>query len=342
MYSLSVKSQIYLLIVLYMYNSQYTYTFPKLVIINHFFMKKLKILVLLKKINKGLFFNKIMVLHLNLLICVIIGVVLLIFKNHTNKLLFSNLTLTVILNILGIYWSIHENLWGGAWDWNLVEVSILLITVCLVLFAHIKSYTNIMFYLFLIMVVIYVIYNHIPIVLNVHNFANNKINKYNLLLVVTVIIVVHNQLQLLIPTIIFIFWFIQFNKINNHHLLLKYVINTVVVYYTIMKHNVNFIWFASPLFSIIKVFIGLLRYPIQFLIKNIHTNLIYTLTYIIFYQGSYIMVKNTTPVFYVYNNINKGGFITSENYNLFKKQLQPVFSVFNIYSTGSVYAYTDF
>ncbi len=116
-------------------------------------------------------FNKIASVHIIAYLLVLINI-----SNINNrKQHYVKITFLLLFTLLlGIFWSSLEVLWGGLWNWNLVEMAILLIFILSLLMTHQNSIKYFNVINLLLIISIFFLFNRITTSLNIHNFTNNK------------------------------------------------------------------------------------------------------------------------------------------------------------------------
>lgn len=292
-------------------------------------LKKISIFVLKKKINKSLFFTKIMILHITVL-----GVLICWLAFRLNLIcLFAipiNIQFILILfNFLGIYWSTQENLWGGAWDWNLIEVSILVVIVYIIFYLHNKNNFIYNEQLIVIVFIMYLIYNHLPIILNIHSFTNNKLTKYTFIFSLFLISSFYIKQLNSVTILLFIIWVLQIFKIQNPNTLIKLIITTLILYILICYIKINIIWTGILLFYINITFtlIPTKKSPGYSFLSIIHNWIVYITIIIIFYQGTWYVPKYQPLLNYNKINVKNTQFISTNQFFVKKHQLNLVTNV---------------
>lgn len=98
------------------------------------------------------------------------------YKNFYDKIIFF-----LLIVILGSYWSSQEVLWGGYWNWDLVEVSILLLFLYSFFKIHVKKKKQIfnIYFLknFIFWLFIFFFSSKLEFSSSVHAFVNNNLSK---------------------------------------------------------------------------------------------------------------------------------------------------------------------
>ena len=138
---------------------------------------------------------------------------------NTNMLYYSTVSLKIKYNkillliagsslVLGSWWSAQEVLWGGWWNWDLVETSLLFIFIGAVIFVHgnrkpftIFKFTKTIIF-FTISFVVFSWTNHTPLVTSVHSFVSG-----NGIFVTPV--------QIIVPSIFIVLLFLKKNSLTN-------------------------------------------------------------------------------------------------------------------------------
>lgn len=106
MMGLLPKNQIFLIGIIYSLRKTYT----PAILLSITQLKKVKLFVLKKKINTGLFFSKIMLNHITVFSLITILLTILPKPITTYKSILSLQLSLILFNVLGIYWSSQENL----------------------------------------------------------------------------------------------------------------------------------------------------------------------------------------------------------------------------------------
>ena len=274
--------------------------FVKLAIVLN--QKKIKVILVQQKINVGLFFNKVMASHISTItfLLALIAVTPKPEFNYRNSVRLQQMLIT--FNILGIYWSLQENLWGGAWDWNFIEVSIVIITCYQLLFVHKKKTLLYREMTLSTTLIIYVLYNHTPFVLGVHSFTNNKLTKYCPVLIISVIAVKAIKLKNYYITLILFLWVSQVVRFERVNHIVRTTINGSLVYRCLVSGGLNVIWALS--YKTLTPLI-LLTYKSNkknnLLLYHWHTKISHLILTVVAYQGSY---SHGTPNKYLEINLS--------------------------------------
>ena len=126
-------------------------------------------------------------------------------KIKYNKLLLLVVGMSLIL---GSWWSAQEVLWGGWWNWDLVETSLLFIFIGALIFVHgnkkpftLFNFTKIIVF-FIVSFIVFSWTNHTPLVTSVHSFVSG-----NGMFVTPV--------QIIIPSVFTILLFVKKNSLAN-------------------------------------------------------------------------------------------------------------------------------
>lgn len=263
--------------------------------------RKIKIFLVKQKFNVGLFFNKVMLVHITSLVTLIIilGVLPGILSSYRSLIWIQSLLIS--FNILGVYWSTQENLWGGAWDWNFIEMGVTVVTLYLLVFLHKKTTTLYTENMIIVSTGIYLIYNHIPVILSVHNFTSNKFTKYTTLLLVLGVSTRIKGVGVYYTTGIFLLWFVQFTKLEVPNIWVKLWFSTTLLYYLVHVVKSHNNWFTNYLPILITVFTSFKGPKNNILLSSVHRNTQLLLLLIIFYQGSYNV---QTGAYYLQNQLS--------------------------------------
>lgn len=301
--------------------------------------KKIKIFLTQQKFNKGLFFNKIMVLHISNLTLIIL---LYIFIPKISTSYYSIMVLQqtlICFNILGIYWSMQENLWGGAWDWNFIEISLTLITIYFLLFIH-KKKQNLYYELIIYLIFfIYLLYNHLPVILSIHNFTSNKLTKYTTLLLIPLVLRQVISYKNYYVTIIIFLWFIQFTKFESPNIVVKLVFSSLIFYWVLYRTYGNWIWVTNYIFITITLFLQLYSKNRKLLLLvTIHKTVQSALLLIIFYQGSYIPIHNLNNIAVKVSNIKITQVAITDIFQNKKKQFQMIVNTGASFKNNQIYS----
>lgn len=298
-FSLTTKFQLLIIITLFI-------IFNNLIWPVVIYLNKIKIFIVLKKINFNLIFNKIILPHTFTFLLTIIN--FLIFKKLSINNNIKKIIYLLIFNLLGMYWSLQENLWGGLWNWNLIELNLLILIIINILVLHKNKYYLYLINFILIYIYIYLYYNHIPVILNVHNFTENKLNKYTLIyLVIPLLNLLFFKNNLLIYILTFI-WIIQFSQISKTELILIYLLLTIFIYYNlilIIKKKWTLININLIIFFILKLNI---KYNYKYLWQSWIHIIILTLTFfLILYQTNYTLTNENNifinKIYKIKNNV---------------------------------------
>lgn len=313
LFTLTIKTQFLLVYLINLYKKS---SISLYLLINQ--LKKINMFIVKKKLNTGLFFNKIMLPHITTFNCIIIGLILML-NIRAYSTLISLQLIFILFNSLGIYWSIQENLWGGAWDWNLIEIGILVIITYNLILIHQKKIHLYTKHILILQLLIYLYYNHIPVILNIHSFTFNKLTKYNLILILLPLIIYLRTIWFNFTTIvILLIWIYQFFKLSNPNLLIKYTINTYLIYYTIYTKSINIVISGNLIFLIVQFINTVLIKQKSNFLNMLHKLLFSLYLIIILYQCTYSVNAMVLKYNLLLNNIKLNSFVTSKN-NYFKK-----------------------
>ena len=229
--------------------------------------KPLKIVFFKINFNKALLFNKIAIVHifyytLGLILWILVFVL-------PSKLIFffSSLHILFII-ILGIVWSSQEVLWEGFWNWNLIEISILIFNLFLILTLHKKLLIREKTLIILVSVFIYLYFNHYPLKISIHNFTNNKYLKITNWFITPLLIILYYNKKTILYWIIFTMWYLQIIKLLSTQTL--FYKSFFLTYFLILHINFSYLFF----------------------IWNIHLILIQTIFWIVVFLYNKIFIKH--------------------------------------------------
>ncbi len=248
------------------------------------------------------------------------------FFKKRNK--YFNLKYLVITFFLGSYWAGQELLWGGFWNWDLVELTLFLLVFNSILGFHfffIKYTfykTNYYFFKnFLFVIWLYFIINRSPLIISQHLFSASfffSIDRlfylivYSFLVFCIVIYLVKqkkNKLFLFfwlmilcfyIMFFIFVYWNYFFsNSLFLNKIFFKLILLFVIVYFLLHSNN-SLLYFIFSGFSFIIIYsVGLKYWPSfkKFVTKTSH--FAYQLILIFFF----FFFVSSTGIFEIQNNI---------------------------------------
>lgn len=274
----------------------------------------LKFKIFIKLFNKALLYNKIAPYHIIVFLSIIYSFILNNTKKNKLNLL---LVLTSITLLLGSIWSIQEVLWGGLWNWNLVELTLLLFFLLLVIISHNKVQCFNLPNLIIIVVSVYLYFNHIPLSLSNHNFVNNKFHKTNIFLILILFLFFFkNSSYMYIITIMWLtptFVILLLFKESDYLSILKYLTLSSILIYSSFKIKFNLIWISlfNVFFLVIYKIINYNKLYLNIYIQLIHYNLVYLITLFIVVQHNYYLIyttktfTNIKPTFYSIKHIIK-------------------------------------
>ena len=149
-------------------------------------------------IKKDLFFNKIFFLHIFFL-----------FLAFSNILSLICINFVYILLILGCFWSYNEILWNGYWNWNFIEYFNLIFFIFFLVICH-KNNCLLKYNLIGAVILFFIVINHYPLIISVHNFINNNLLNYSVFLVL-IFFFVKNHVYNLLMLLYSMFYFYNFN-----------------------------------------------------------------------------------------------------------------------------------
>lgn len=233
--------------------------------------------------------NKLALLH-PMCILTSLSFVLYCFFSNTNYFITLKKTTTIfglLISIfsvtLGSYWSSQEVLWGGWWNWDVVETSLLFLVLLLFLQNHKKVFIlkNENFSLFFITsittLLIFLFSNHTPIVSSIHSFVSSSMSSTS-------------------PTTLLLSVFCVFFYLNK--LKSVYLVYLIFLYYLFFIQSIYSFFFdisLSTKFFITKYFLV----PIFILISSIYCNCFYICIIII--NSYYVaMASPITAVIYFF------------------------------------------
>lgn len=215
-----------------------------------------KLYIFTKGINKSLFYNKLAPYH------IVIYVVTLIITLRGLKKYNLNIFLAVpgwVALTLGGLWSVQEVLWGGIWNWNLIEITILYIVVSLSLLYHYGKLTLYVPKLLTFLIIMFFYFNHVPLTLSVHNFVNNKYTKVSCILTVTMLVFILNfstyYLQWLIITLWSMSYLMSFLSLNSVSVYIVLETLTVLTIFNLLLKNYRIWMLLLALTNLVSYFI---------------------------------------------------------------------------------------
>lgn len=287
-------------------------------------LKKTFFVILKKNTIISLVWNKIFQLHVSFYI---ICLYRLIFLSNNTK--FLNLLIFTTL-FLGSLWSFQEIMWGAFWNWNLIEVTILIFFISIFFLSHVKkNYYWINKYI-LLLIGTYLYFNHLPLKLSIHNFVNNKLIKTYFIFIVSVFFIFN---CVFVYKILVVLWCtpIIYLFINVNSLIL-----TKIVILTFLLFIFNFKFFILNLVLSFNFIISLLVLFFYYVfklkhVKNIsHYYLIVSVYFIIIIQYYYtvFLIQKYNVLYF-----NKNEIILYKNQNLFNKN--KIKSKLNIFYTNT-------
>lgn len=291
------------------------------------FLKKIPIIIFFKKINKILLFNKIAVVHILLYSLVLIQFYLF---NYKSSIYFYKLqNKLVILCVLGILWSNSEVLWGGFWNWNITELSLLFVIIIIIFSFHYKTVTYSKSLNTLIIFFIYFLYNRLLLVLNIHSFTNNKYLKVSYIFIIIPIylfIRFKNKIIILFLMIIWLIQIIQFNILVTK----IYKLILIYLYLYILYYNINtsviiqlntIFGITSILSSFYKSTVSRFKNNNSYIVIKIHLLILLFLLLLLIQQTYYIISQIDYKSSYINIITGKSKFIFDGKYLVNRKIL---------------------
>ncbi len=127
---------------------------------------------------------------------------------------------------LGSYWSSNELLWNGFWNWDFVELTLLLLVLICIMFSHAFSINkNLIFFFFLkymfYVLFLYFLINRTNLIQSQHSFSASFVYNINTFYIKSIFICVYT---------LFIIFFIKQNTINRYSFFLPL---PVIIFFTI-------------------------------------------------------------------------------------------------------------
>lgn len=232
--------------------------------------------------------------------------------------------------ILGGYWSSQEFNWGGWWNWDSLEMGILLILLIISLLAHLKFNKYINFYflqLTILLVINYWMLNKLGLTISIHSFIKNP-NIYKYLYILLICISWFNiGLNNLINFILIFYITNMFLSVYTLKLLTLYIV-VATNYYWFFKKKI-YLFTHNLIYTIIYCFIGINIFNITYY-KNKKLNF-----YWINLNFTQSLAQINVKQFYIngLNNLYKEFFFYKfHNYN--NLTINWFFSLKNIFSSS--------
>lgn len=292
------------------------------------FYKKILIYIKIVSINKFLLYNKLAIIHINCYLITLIYCINYLINFGKFKYTLTATYWIIITFFLGILWSSQEILWGGFWNWNLIELSILFILILFINFVHSKQLITNLINLVIVMIYIYIYYNHVPLILSIHNFTNNPYLKTSYMFLLPLILYIMLYTTKLYLIIVFLIWCVQILvDTSNVMIVYKFIILSLIFYISINMHIFWVFIFSNYLFINIFIlkYIKILSTDYKFgcnLINRIYHQIIFLSAIgVIFLQMNYNLFFWNHEI---YNNKNyifsKNKFCTTDIFFLKKKK----------------------
>lgn len=102
--------------------------------------------------------------------------ILFILKPHS-KIPLVSIAITLLL---GSWWAFQEVLWGGLWNWDNIECSLLALTIILLLQAHTQKQTPGWYINWIPFIFLLNIFNKNPLYTSIHSFTSNSYISVNI------------------------------------------------------------------------------------------------------------------------------------------------------------------
>lgn len=155
----------------------------------------------------------------------------------------------VITILLGSWWSSQELLWGGFWNWDFVEVTLMYLLFNSVTYSHIKNFIvkyNMYLKNFYITLALYIIVNRTPIISSQHSFATSLFFKYNVMYAIALLFIFVVTVIIIAPLIL--------KKINSYYNTLKFIL--IFLLLASLSKQIFNINYTLP--SVLKLFLKIL------------------------------------------------------------------------------------
>ncbi len=158
------------------------------------------------KVQNDLFTNSIFFVHPNTINALLLSLMLSLF--YLKKRIFY---LYLFIFFLGMFWSFQEVFWNGIWDWNILELSNLIIVTISIFYFHFFKNFFWKNYIFLLFGLIVFFFNNFLNIKSVHSFFFLPISKYSCTVKILVLFFFFTKSGVFSFILLLIFFFKHFN-----------------------------------------------------------------------------------------------------------------------------------
>lgn len=230
-------------------------------------------------------------------------------KVHKKKPHF-NISNLVITFFLGSYWAGQELLWGGFWNWDLVELTLFVLVFCAILGFHLFFIKTLLlnsfiyfFKIFFYVLCLYFIINRSPLVISQHLFSASFLFKIDRLFYVIVYSIIYlsfvffffkqkkNTFFILFVSVLFLFYtllfvfvmwnYLFFNSLFLNKLFIKSILLFVYIYINLWFYNLV-LFLCTQLMWFYLLVLVIKKWPIFKKKIHVYKHLLYFI-FIIFY-----------------------------------------------------------